>query len=203
MINSLHPAVTVCTTRIDTPKFYHLPTQCIRVLFVVVRTHNDHFSHQQYMIAFYNHFVRCLLHSRRLIYKYTTGYTIPSRSQWPRGLRRKSVAVRMLRSWVQIPPRAWIFVCCDCCVLWGRGLCDEMIIRPEESYGLLCVMCDVQTSRMRRPWPALGRSATKTKSLQYQKVHSSTNMYSTPKLAATYFGLTAIIRELNTYSVKT
>jgi hypothetical protein len=26
-----------------------------------------------------------------------------------------------------------------CCVLSGRGLCDELIIRPEESYWLWCV----------------------------------------------------------------
>jgi hypothetical protein len=25
-------------------------------------------------------------------------------------------------------------VCCECCVLSGRGLCDEPITRPEESY---------------------------------------------------------------------
>jgi hypothetical protein len=24
-------------------------------------------------------------------------------------------------------------VCCKCCVLSGRGLCDELITRPEES----------------------------------------------------------------------
>jgi len=27
-------------------------------------------------------------------------------------------------------------VCCECCVLSGRGLCDELITRPEESYRL-------------------------------------------------------------------
>ena len=27
-------------------------------------------------------------------------------------------------------------VCCDCCVLSGRGICDELITRPEESYRL-------------------------------------------------------------------
>jgi hypothetical protein len=27
-------------------------------------------------------------------------------------------------------------VCCECCVLSGRGLCDELIPRPEESYRL-------------------------------------------------------------------
>jgi len=57
-----------------------------------------------------------------------------------------------------------MFVCCDCCVLLGRGLCDELTTRPEESYRLWCVVvCDLETSRMRRPWPALGRSATAKK----------------------------------------
>ena len=68
-----------------------------------------------------------------------------SRSQWPRGLRRRSAAARLLRLWVRIPPGAWMFVCCDCCVLSGRGLCDELITRPEESYRLWCVVvCDLE-----------------------------------------------------------
>jgi len=55
-----------------------------------------------------------------------------------------------------------MFVCCECCVLSGRGLCDGLITRLEESYQLLCVVeCVLETSRMRRPWPAVGRSATK------------------------------------------
>ena len=33
----------------------------------------------------------------------------------------------------RIPRGAWIFVCCECRVLSGRGLCDELITRPEES----------------------------------------------------------------------
>ena len=57
-----------------------------------------------------------------------------------------------------------MLVCCECCVLSGRGLRDELITRPEESYRLWCVVvCDLETSRMRRPWPALGRSATANK----------------------------------------
>jgi hypothetical protein len=32
-----------------------------------------------------------------------------------------------------------MFVCYECCVLSGRGLCDELITRPEESYRLCCV----------------------------------------------------------------
>ena len=30
-------------------------------------------------------------------------------------------------------------VCCECCVLSGRGLCDELITRTEEFYRLWCV----------------------------------------------------------------
>jgi len=33
-----------------------------------------------------------------------------------------------------------MFVCCGCCVLSGRVLCDELIIRPEESYVQWCVV---------------------------------------------------------------
>jgi hypothetical protein len=41
-------------------------------------------------------------------------------------------------------------VCCECCVLWGRGLCDELITLPEESYLSWCVaVCDIETSSMR------------------------------------------------------
>ena len=59
-----------------------------------------------------------------------------------------------------------MFVCCECCVLSGRGLCDELITRPEESYRVWCVVvCDLETSKMRRPWPALGRSATGKKNI--------------------------------------
>ena len=45
------------------------------------------------------------------------------RSQWPLGLRLRSAAARLLRLWVQIPPGAWMFVCCE---LSGRGLCYEL-----------------------------------------------------------------------------
>jgi len=46
-------------------------------------------------------------------------------------------------------------------VLPGRGLCDELVARPEESYRLWwVVVCDLEMSWMRRSWPALGRSTT-------------------------------------------
>jgi len=37
--------------------------------------------------------------------------------------------------------------------LSGRGLCDELITRPEESYRLCCVVvCDLETSRLGAPY---------------------------------------------------
>jgi hypothetical protein len=54
-------------------------------------------------------------------------------------------AAHLLRSWVRIPPESWMFVCCECCVLSGRGLCDELITRPETFYRLWCVVvCDLE-----------------------------------------------------------
>jgi len=70
-------------------------------------------------------------------------YTVPlvnsCRSQWSRGLRRRSTAARMLGLWVRIPPGAWMSVCCECCMLWlvqrnptdyGASLC--VISKPRE-----------------------------------------------------------------------
>jgi len=64
---------------------------------------------------------------------------ILSRSRWPRGLRRGSAAARLLGLRVRIPSAAWMSVCCECCVLSGRGLCDELITRLEESHRIWCV----------------------------------------------------------------
>ena len=38
-------------------------------------------------------------------------------------------------------------------MLSGRGLCDELITRPEGSYRLWCVVvCDLETSRICAPY---------------------------------------------------
>ena len=58
-------------------------------------------------------------------------------------------------------PTGGMDVCCGCCVFLGRGLCDALITRPEESYRLWCVVvCDLETARMRRPWPPLAHKIT-------------------------------------------
>jgi len=107
-----------------------------------------------------------------LIRKYTRGlengnktdHYLGGRSQWPRGLRRRSAAARLLRSWVRIPQWHGCFsvVSVVCCQVEVSA--NELITCPEESYRLWCVVvCNLETSRMRRPWPALGRSATAKK----------------------------------------
>ena len=72
------------------------------------------------------------------------------RSEWPRGQRRKSAAVRLLRLWVRIPPGAWMFLCCECCVLSGRGLCDG------DSYQVRCVVvCALNLVNVEAPGPLM------------------------------------------------
>jgi len=56
----------------------------------------------------------------------------------------RSKAVRVLRLWVRIPPAAWMSVCCECCVLLGRGLCVGLITCP---WGVL-----LPTVMRRRVW---------------------------------------------------
>ena len=80
-----------------------------------------------------------------------------------RAIRRSSTVARLLRFWVLIPPEAWMSVRCEGSAFYsGRSLCDGLITRPEESYRLWCVVvCDLETSWMRRPWPTGGCCAKK------------------------------------------
>ena len=83
------------------------------------------------------------------------------RSQWPSGIRRGSAADRFLGLRVRIPSKAWLSVSCECCVLLGRRFCDEPLTLLGESYIPCCVIVfDLETSRIRRPWPALGCCTT-------------------------------------------
>jgi hypothetical protein len=50
-----------------------------------------------------------------------------------------------------------MFVCCECCVLSGRGLCDGLITHLEKSYRLWrVVVCNQETSKTRRLKPVTG-----------------------------------------------
>jgi hypothetical protein len=125
-------------------------------------------------------------------------------------LRRRSSAARLLRSWVRIPPGAWMSVCCECCVLSGRGLCDGLITRPEESYRLWGVaVCDLekQTSWIRRPRPTWGLSRQeKKKSLLYRNLdtfslltsilHSTANTLTLPEPDIWFSIVTKLLYEI-------
>ena len=85
-------------------------------------------------------------------------------------------AAHLLRSWVRIPPGAWIFVCCECRVLSGRGLCDELITRSEESYRLWCVVvCDLENLKNESAMTRVGSQRHSNKKVSNQNVVSGLN----------------------------
>jgi hypothetical protein len=77
--------------------------------------------------------------------------TTVDRSQWPH-LRRGYGVARLLGLWFRIPPRSWMYVPCECCVLSGRGLCVGLITRPEGPYWV----CPVSVIVIGRSWRELG-----------------------------------------------
>jgi hypothetical protein len=71
----------------------------------------------------------------------------------------------------------------ECCVLSGRGLCDELITRPEESYRVWCVSKKcviVKRRKMRRPRPPRGCRAIGKKNIisQGNQLHVSAKLSS-------------------------
>jgi len=70
-----------------------------------------------------------------------------------------------------------MFVCCECCVLSSRGLCDGLITRPEESYRVWhVVVCDLETSKMRRLKPVMGLWKIQPKGCNAKKANKQTNV---------------------------
>jgi hypothetical protein len=68
-----------------------------------------------------------------------------------------------------------MFVCCECCMLSGRGLCDGLISRPEESHRLWrVVVCDQETSKRRRLSPLPGCENTTTVGCNGRKTNKQT-----------------------------
>ena len=64
------------------------------------------------------------------------------RSQWPRGLRRRSTAARLLRLWVRIPPEAWMFVVSVVCCQVEVSATDLSLVQrsPTDCGASLCVI---------------------------------------------------------------
>jgi len=96
-----------------------------------------------------------------------------------------------MRLFVRILP-VGMDVCSDCCGLSGRGLCDGLITRPEESYRLWCVVvCDLETSWMRRLWPTGGLIRQKQRNVTLRKAYPNTSDVPVtsiqPKLDTSFF----------------
>jgi hypothetical protein len=71
----------------------------------------------------------------------TICYTVSTmcRSQWPRGLRRRSAAARLLGLRVRIPPGHGYLSFVSVGMLSGRGVCVGLVTRPQGPYWLWCV----------------------------------------------------------------
>jgi len=65
---------------------------------------------------------------------------------------------------------------CVCLVLSGRVLCDELITRPEEFYRVWCVVvCNRESSYIRRPWPTGGCCPKRSGTINSLKGHTKIN----------------------------
>ena len=86
-------------------------------------------------------------------------------------------------------------------MLSGRGLCDELITRPEETYRLCCVVvCDLETSRMGAPY-IYDISRLRVKQLPAAPGKYEDNLYTvhTPDGSSSKFGDTCVALARATY----
>jgi len=88
-----------------------------------------------------------------------------SRSQQSRGLRRGSATVCLLGLWVRIPPRAWMSVCCECCVLSGRSLCEGRSVLQSSPTECGVSECNRAASTIRTFCPTEGRRVMEKESV--------------------------------------
>ena len=73
--------------------------------------------------------------------------------------RRRCATARFLGLRVRIPPRAWMSVSSEWCVLPGRGICVGLTTRPEKSYRVCVCVCLSVTVKSRQ-WRDLGPLGT-------------------------------------------
>jgi hypothetical protein len=85
------------------------------------------------------------------------------RSQWPCGLRRRSSAARLLRSWVRNQPGAWMFVCLSvvCCQVEISAMDWSLVQRsPTDCGGLLCVIKKPRNEEAKSRYRAVENTTT-------------------------------------------
>jgi len=94
----------------------------------------SHGAFSKFLCIPYPNIVCYMLHPCRLLWLDVGDNNLVNNFKCPHGLRRGFAASRLLWLRVRIPPVAWRFVSCDCFVLSGRGLCEELPTRPEKFY---------------------------------------------------------------------
>jgi hypothetical protein len=85
------------------------------------------------------------------------------RSQWPRGLRCGSAAVRLLGMRVRIPPRVWMSVSCECCQVEVSATDWSLVQRSPTECGVS--ECDRETSKNEEAQAPKGLSNHRKKKL--------------------------------------
>ena len=68
-------------------------------------------------LCIYKYLIQEMKVKRQKVYKLIQSNIKIWRSQWPRGLRHRSAAVRFLKIRVRIPPGGWMSVSFECCVV--------------------------------------------------------------------------------------
>jgi len=77
-----------------------------------------------------------------------------NRSHWLCDKGHRSMAARLLGSWVWNLLRARMFICCIVCC-GGSGLCNELVTCSESFYGVCVCVSGIETSTVRWPGPNL------------------------------------------------
>jgi hypothetical protein len=86
-----------------------------------------------------------------------------------------------------IPPGAWMFVPCECCVLLSRSLCVAVVIRPEGPYRVCCVQWVWSQSPIRGGHdPESGRNVTREECDTRNYLYSGTREKMLGKHCANY-----------------
>jgi len=114
---------------------------------------------------FQHHTKPCSKCSILLVYIYIYIYIYIRRSQWPRCVRRRFAATRLLGLRIRIPPGAWMFVSVSvvCCQGEVSESCRSLVQKSPTECDVS--ECDRETSNMRRLRPTM---ATKSRRKLYR-----------------------------------
>ena len=77
-----------------------------------------------------------------LVPTFSLPYSITRQSQWPSGLRRGTVAARMLGLPVRMLVGAWKFVSCECCMLSDVFAMGRSLVQRGPTKYECVIVCD-------------------------------------------------------------